>query len=295
MMSFFRLLTASLPLLFIPAVAEQQQSPPPEVEQALRARVKEFYQACVDHKFRDAEKLLAEESKDDFYNSEKPEYLAFQIQKIDWSDNFTKATVFVEVTVDMHISNVVVKGHPVAEGDWRIIDGQWYMHLITKKERFRTPFGTIVQLGEPSPKPVDDAAAKAFTPAAIKERTKQILAGVTADPASITLDSVKPAEQTVKLTNGTPGIVELRLTQPELPGLSASIDRTRLAVAEQATMKITWSPKDAIAKPSATIHVVVAPTGQDIPLQVAFSYDPSQAQPQTQPAPPAKKKKRKKH
>src|SRR5581483_1077098 len=125
------------------AAAAPQQPAPPEVEQALRARVSQYYQDCVDRKYRDAENVLAEESKDWFYNHDKPQYKGFEIQSINWSDNFTHARVFVFLTVDMHLGTVTIPGHPTAEGEWKLVDGQWYLHLITPQEGFRTPFGTI--------------------------------------------------------------------------------------------------------------------------------------------------------
>src|ERR1700724_3603210 len=66
---------------------------PPEVDEALRARVAKFYQAHVDGKPRRAEELVAEDTKDYFYTARKPQYLSFQIIKIDYTDTFTKATV----------------------------------------------------------------------------------------------------------------------------------------------------------------------------------------------------------
>ena len=44
---------------------------PPEVDNALRERVSKFFQAHVDGKFRLAEEVIAEDSKDFFYNMEK--------------------------------------------------------------------------------------------------------------------------------------------------------------------------------------------------------------------------------
>jgi hypothetical protein len=45
------------------------RSASPEVNQALRARIGEFYQEQVGGKFRHAEALVAEETKDYFYSA----------------------------------------------------------------------------------------------------------------------------------------------------------------------------------------------------------------------------------
>ena len=44
---------------------------PPEVDEALRARITRFYQAFIDGKFRLADALVADDSKDVFFAAEK--------------------------------------------------------------------------------------------------------------------------------------------------------------------------------------------------------------------------------
>ena len=66
---------------------------PPEVDQALRARVAKFYQAHIDGKYRAADQLVAEDSKDAFFGMAKPHIKSFEIIRIDYSESFTKAEV----------------------------------------------------------------------------------------------------------------------------------------------------------------------------------------------------------
>src|SRR5580692_11095665 len=96
-------MVARAALLFVPTVLfvlpstafAQVPAPaaPPEVEQALRARVTEFFQDFVDVKFRQAINLVAEDTQDAYFSSPKAEYKEFRIDGIDYSDNFSKATV----------------------------------------------------------------------------------------------------------------------------------------------------------------------------------------------------------
>src|SRR5947209_2362825 len=69
--------------------------PPAAVDEALRARITEFYQLHVKGDFRHAEALVAEDTKDFFYTHNKPKYLSFEISRIDYSENFTRAKVTV--------------------------------------------------------------------------------------------------------------------------------------------------------------------------------------------------------
>ena len=62
------------------AVTSAAQTPAtPASEKALRARVSEFFQLQVDKKFRQAEALVATESRDDYYDSSKPKMESFKI------------------------------------------------------------------------------------------------------------------------------------------------------------------------------------------------------------------------
>src|SRR5580700_10515939 len=84
-------------LLLLPILALAQEQAPPDVDQELRARVSGFYQNFLDDSYspRKAEPYVAEDTKDYFYNALKQKYQSFQIVKITYSDNFTKAVVVV--------------------------------------------------------------------------------------------------------------------------------------------------------------------------------------------------------
>src|ERR1700758_4766602 len=68
---------------------------PPEVDAALRERISKFFQAHVDGKTRQAEQYVAEDTKDFFFDSNKPHYFDFHIDKIIYSENFTRAKAIV--------------------------------------------------------------------------------------------------------------------------------------------------------------------------------------------------------
>src|ERR1700730_11464976 len=69
--------------------------PPADVDLALRARISEFYEYHVKGEFHKAEGLVAEDTKEYFYDHDKPKYLSFEISKIDYSDGFTKAKAII--------------------------------------------------------------------------------------------------------------------------------------------------------------------------------------------------------
>src|SRR3954452_7382016 len=79
--------------LFAQKAPKAPPKPPARVDEALRARITEFYQYHVSEEYRKAEKLVAEDSQEFYYIHNKPHYLSFQIATIEYLDHFTKAKV----------------------------------------------------------------------------------------------------------------------------------------------------------------------------------------------------------
>src|SRR5215207_9021553 len=81
--------------------AELFSKAPPAVEEALRANVTKFYQSYVDGKFRQATQFVAEDSQDTFFEADKRRCHSFEIARVDYVENFTKATVVVTCPTDV--------------------------------------------------------------------------------------------------------------------------------------------------------------------------------------------------
>src|SRR5579862_6988218 len=107
---------------------------PPDVDEALRARITKFYQAHVDGKARQAEQYVAEDTKDFFFDTNKPRYLDFRIDTITYSDHFTKARAVV-----LCKQRVMMPGftdHPMdvpTPSTWKVEDGKWYWYVDQSK------------------------------------------------------------------------------------------------------------------------------------------------------------------
>jgi len=140
--------------LFAAAVSAQTPSldrPPRDVDDALRARITKFYDLHVAAKFRQAEQLIAEESKDDFYVLSKPELKNFKIGNIEYSDHFTKAKVVIvgSMPVLLPMAGGKIMDMPFASY-WKIENRKWVWYYNKVASR-HTPFGDIK--GEPQGKP----------------------------------------------------------------------------------------------------------------------------------------------
>jgi hypothetical protein len=252
------------PLALAAAAAAVPQQPPelfrkapPEVEQALRARMAAFYQSHVDGKHRLAEDIVAPDARDFFYESNKPRYLSFEIARIEYSDDFTraKATVMCEQYVNMP----GFAGKPLkvpTPSTWKLEAGKWYWWVDPAQLR-ETPFGALpsntkAAAGAPQRPHIPDASEMAFITTQVK-----------ADRAAVSLTEGGEAE--VRFTSSAAGLVRLVVPAARL-GLDLSLDRAELKQGETAVLRLK-RPAGARAATGA-LEIVVEPTNQRIAIGV---------------------------
>ena len=138
------------------SAADLFHKPPADVDRALRARINEFYQDHVKGEFRKAEALVAEDTKDYFYDGNKPHYLSFELVSIKYSDDFQKAEALVKV--EQRVLLPGFDGKPMIfpiPSFWKLENGEWYWY-VDKEKMYDTPFGRMTpgpypdQTGKPS-------------------------------------------------------------------------------------------------------------------------------------------------
>ena len=227
---------------------------PADVDQALRARITEFFQYHVTGEHRKAEALVAEDTKDYFYNNNKPRYINFQIGKIDYSDGYTKAKALVTVKMPVMLPgfNGKVMDIPTASY-WELIDGKWYWYL-SKAQQNASPMGEM----HPGPPSAEvSAAAMPMIPASFNELFSQ----VKADKSAV---SLKPgASDQVVISNGMVGPINVTV-DGKIDGIQAAFDHSEIKPGEKGTMTI----KAADGAKPGELTVRIQQTGQKIPIQV---------------------------
>jgi hypothetical protein len=244
---------------FAQNAGDASSQPPPDVDKALRARMTEFYDLHVKGEFRKAEALVADDTKDLYYSSDKTKYLSFEIKRIDYSDNFTraKATVMCEQYLMMPLPGLL--GKPVKvpmPSAWKLVDGTWYWYVDLDSGR-TDPFGN--KLGSPR------VSAPAITsipeiPTTVPDFIYQ---QVKADKASVALKAGE--SERVTITNGAPGAMNISLTG-SVPGVEVKLDRTVLNTGEKAVLTVRAGHD---AKPGV-LSIQVEQTNQVIPIQVVI-------------------------
>ncbi|MGC9972840.1 MAG: hypothetical protein ABSE56_19840 [Bryobacteraceae bacterium] len=258
-------LLAQEPARIAPPAAEAPKAPP-RVDKALRSRVQFFFQAHVDGKPRLADAVVAEDSKDIFFAMQKPRYLSCAVGKIDYSNNFTRATATVTCEEDVMMMGIgIMRIKMPRSSEWKLTRGKWYWHVDPNAIR-QTPFGPMMPVsrseGGAAP-PTPFVMPKGPTP-------EELLKLVKADKNEVRLSSSEPSSDTVTISNGMAGWITLRLETPPIPGLEVKLDRKQVQKDEQARMTIHYEPKDNPPPKPARINVVVEPTGLLIPIRVTF-------------------------
>jgi hypothetical protein len=251
-----------LPLLFALAAVLQAQDigdlfnkPPADVDRALRARITEFYQSEVKGDFRHAETLVAEDTKDYFYNGLKPKYLSFEIQKVKYNDDFTKANtvILIERILDFPGFPSQPVKVPVPSA-WKLENGKWCWY-VSEEARNASPFGPM-KPGPPVPGGGPDGG-KMPIPATAAD----FFSNVKPDKQSV---EMKPGSvEHVTISNGTTGMVAFDV-QSSSAGLRPWLDHSEVKPGEKAVLAITALENAR----SGTVNLRIKPYGPVIAIHV---------------------------
>jgi hypothetical protein len=235
-------------LLLLPMLVFAQEQAPPEVDQELRARVNGFYQNFVEDSFspRKGEPFVAEDTKDYFYNAAKMKYISYQLGKITYSDNFTKAVVVVIGKMERMIAAQKMVVDWPQDTHWKIENGKWcwYYH----PEDFPvTPMG-----GKNPPVPTEKepktaaVIPKNSSPEAMREAGSTVLKqqAMGVDKSTVTFSANQPASTEVVFTNGADGEIQIGLDGPVVRGLTAKLDKTNVPGHGTAILSLRYDPSD---------------------------------------------------
>ncbi len=243
---------------------------PPDIDEALRARVTKFYQAHVDNKFRAADAYVAEDTKDEFYGMEKQHCSSFAIGTVKYSDNFTRAQVMIVCDTQMlmpMVGRMPVKLPVVSQ--WKVEGGQWFWYLEPRETReIKTPFGTY------KPQPPGQTPAAPTSSAAIGGKfvdLKDLTKLVTTNKTEVRFSPAQPGSDRIVITNGLPGGITLSLESGASTGVSYKLDRTSVGGGERATLTVSYEPVQGVLPSASAARLTVSPTEQSITINVAFS------------------------
>jgi len=263
-MSLVLVMAVSLGLAQNPA--DLFQKAPPDVEEALRSRITKFLQMHVEGKFRQAEALVAEDSKEKYYAANKQRLLSFEVSKITFKDEFTKAEA--TILCETFINQPGFAGRPIkipAASLWKLENGEWYWYLEPRVSNM-TPFGKM-DFEQPR------AGSDRNPPSGLANQPdlKTIFSQVKADKSEVTLQPGGKSSAQVTIKNEMPGPVSLSLEPKEIQGIAVDIDQPELSAGGQAVATFRSVEGRTPVSPTATVHIVVKQTGHTIPVRVLMS------------------------
>ena len=259
------LVVCSAMLAIADSPADVFEQAPPHVDKALRERVDKFMQAHIQGKFRLAEEVVHDDSKDIFYNAQKSQYISYRVVKISWSERFTKAVVVTQVEMDWVTSRLGKRRvKPPLTTNWKLDKGQWWWYALPEKE-WRTPWGNM------TPGPDSKLPKEAVMDVA------NLHSKVTVDRTEIRLKGTEPSEDSVVLRSEVLGGLRLSYERELLPpGLSIKFSKDVVEGGETSTITFTYNPPDKSLKPSREVQVTVSPIVKIIPFRLTFALSPEQ-------------------
>jgi len=246
---------------------------PPHIDQALREKVTFFFDRFKEGKYRQADQVVHEDSKDDYFLADKFKVRNFKILNIIYQENYTRARVVIDLGTEYHFPGFKKIDVNVAwVSFWKLDQDQWWWHTLKGKER-ETAFGILEPgpdgKGQEHPK-IEDLIDKAF------EKGKALPDQVKIDRTQVTLSSHEPSDEYLQIKNEFEGPVKLQLAYPDMAGLIVALDKTDLPVGETAKLRIGYRPPNSVLKPDMEVAVFVPEVGKRITIAVKFALPPAQ-------------------
>jgi len=250
------------------------QTPPPEVDKALRTRVNDFFQCHVDGNFRKAYEMVAEDTKDYYFAVMKIRLKSFQLTSVKYSDDFKKATV--DLNTDQEIRRPEFPGTIVPvpmTTKWKIEEGKWVWYRDAADAHV-TPMGeSEISKIMPGDKIAPQDLSKIVTPEQLQRMATNILHQAGVDKQEVTLATDKPSSAVVTFHNGQAGTVKVMIAGGKtLAGFTSALDKTDVGPNEDAVLKLTYDPQAGATPPSkATLRLVVEPFDQIFDVAIKFA------------------------
>lgn len=238
--------------------------PPAGVDEALRARILEFYKLEQEGRFRQAEGLVCEESRDRYYDMEKRRWTSVELIQTLYEENFTKARATMALGTTMNTFGGPLPVKAPLTSLWHLEKGLWCRYIPEpSRDGVASPFG-IMRPGPPGDKPQSPFAGAPAAP----QDPRQLEEMVRLSKSSVVLPAAGGSE-TVEILNGMPGRVELQMACPEVAGLTCELSSNKVARQGKATLTLKYSGGQAPPSP-AEVRLLVEPLGAWKYVRVQF-------------------------
>jgi hypothetical protein len=243
------------PAIAVTAWAQQVSPATAEAEKAVRARAEKFLQLEQDKNFRAAWALVANDTQDYFFNNGRPDIESFVVEKIELSDNNTRARVTFKVKATLRAPGVGSQAFEFpGTSTWKIENGDWYWYV--DQSVVDTPFGKVT-----APHAASGGSARLVP---VIPNLAALQNKISIDRTSVVLSDAEPM-QSVKISNDMPGSIELEVTSGEIDGVTVELEKKQLAAGATAGLRFRLTGH---AKASGTVRITCSPLGKQFDIQV---------------------------
>jgi hypothetical protein len=278
-MRIYTVLLLAAPLLSL----AQAPAPPAEVDQALRTQATSFLKYQMEGNFRKAYELVAEDSQDYYLGAAKEKSASAELQKIEYSDNFTKAAV-----TSSSKQTLMMEGRPIEIPSgridrWKLENGQWKWYHDASKDVITTVVGTM-----PAPAAGPGVAQapklpKEITPEAAVEAVKRVPAPTSQVPPlnrqTMPFKVGQESTEEIVFHNNSPGEVRVDADLiADFPGFVVQPKKFQLKAQEEATFRVTYHPSDKGVF-NASLRLTVQPFEREVRIPLVLSKESSAGKP----------------
>ena len=267
-MRFYRALLLVAPLVGF----AQAPAPPSDVDQALRAQATAFLKFQMEGNFRKAYELVAEDSQDYYLGSAKEKTTSLELQKVEYSDSFSKAVVTSASKQALVMEGRAFEIPSVRTDHWKIENGQWKWYHDPAKEVLMTLVGPM-PVGSPGSTATPPQLPKELDPDAVAKAGKSIAPpSATLNRTSVPFTAGKEATEEVVYHNNAPGPVRVEADLiADYPGFTVQPKSFLLQPQEETTFKVTYRPSGNKGVFHANLRLTIQPFETEvlIPLLLA--------------------------
>jgi hypothetical protein len=237
---------------------------PPEVESALRARFMQFLELQQQKKYRQAEALVCEESKDTYYGAEKRHLDKWEFSEFVYEDGHRKATAIVLYDAPMPtMSGMAYIQRPYATR-WKVENGNWCVYFPDPLlEGVKTPFG-YVKLEDRK------EAASAASLFAKRPKVDAKTGPVAISKRSIELAGTAESSDAIEIRNLLPGPVTVEVEAPSIPGLTWHVEPREIPANGRGAVRFEFRPAGDFPRSDTQFSLVIRPLDLKVPVAVVF-------------------------
>ncbi len=243
---------------------EYSTSAPDAVKESLAARVSTFYEFFQVGKFRDAEAILSEDSRDIFYNIKKSRIFGFEIKSLEFTEDFKFAKVLVTCKMIVPMMGLKSFEMPV-NSEWAWQDGDWFMHFGQLKApdgSFQTPFGPM------RPQSASNSGGL-FQPAVARPTLDSLKSMFRADRTELRMSGSQPGEQAISIQNRAAGPLDLSV-HGRLPARVRVELPEPIGAGERGKVRFVYTPGEEPLRGRHEVELMVLPINQILKISIDF-------------------------